>query len=1086
MFGLWTLTIIEEHGAPSAGQRKHMTQTRLVRSLRRLALVAVVGVVGLLGFSLTGEPPHLSPAVAPAAAANSPAATDGSEYDLTSLQMFRQVVVYIKDYYVDPKRIDPREMFVSALEQIEKATPEVLVEGKAKDGQVKVTVGAASRTFEFKDVESIWIIPHRIRPVFAFIQENLVDAKNKRDIEYAAINGMLSTLDPHSWLLKPDVYREMKLQTRGEFGGLGFVISMDEERLTVKKVLKNTPASRAGIKKSDHIARIDNESTINMDLNEAVSKLRGKPGTEVNIYVKRGEEAEKHHVLTRDLISIESVTSASLADGVGYVRLASFAGTTSRDLSAAIRELKAKAGGKLNGLVLDMRSNPGGLLEQAIQVTDQFVEEGTIVTTAGLMENGRSGKETRNRAPKQARNDGGEREFPIAVLVNSESASASEIVAGALKNLNRAVIVGRQTFGKGSVQVLYDLPPEPGSEDEAALKLTIQQYLTPGDKSIQEIGVTPDIELVPAVVSAKKTDLFAPPRLVREADLDKHFGNAFAPAVEAKAAVEQAAKDKPSESLRYLHVTKNKDKDGKENEDPDAEELASEEPDEEQIASDYQVEFARSLVLRAPRTDRLSMLAAAKPFLQERRTEEEQRIGRAISELGLDWSATKKAAVAPTATVEFSVNPPRPKAGTIVTLTTTVTNTGKAPFERLRGYTRCDAEKTAYQASCQLFARREFLFGKVDPGQKKSWSTQVKVPNHYPGVYEVLTLVLEDAHGTAPEARKVAVEVLEAPRPAFGFTYQVLDTDGLAQPGETVNVQVDVRNTGSGRSSKKTYVSLRNSQNDKVFMKKGRVVLGEMKPGETKSATLTLEVKDGVDLASGGVPLKLEIGDRDTLEFTIGKVVLPSLASAPAVVPAGGVAKAERERVAVRGGPVASAPVVSELKQGTSAPVSAKVGDWLRITWGEGRQGFVPAHDVAYGAQGTAPAPKSAVLMDHEPPTIALNGVEPAKAPVVTDAESFKLSGLASDPAGLVDVRVFVDNEKVLFRSPKTEGQAAAGKAPKLGFDTEFPLKVGNNLVFIVAREDEEFSSQRSVVIHRRPPSLADRAPTTPAPSKTR
>src|SRR5205823_3526333 len=329
------------------------------------------------------------------------------------------------------------------------------------ENRVRVTVGNASREFDYKDIDSIWQIPLKMHEVFSFVRDNLVTQSDQREIEYAAINGMLSTLDPHSWLLKPDVYKEMKVQTRGEFGGLGFVISMIEDKLTVRKVLKNTPAYKGGVKKGDVITQIDNDSTVSMELQEAVDRMRGKPGTKVSIWVAHKGAEPRRLDLTRALVTYETVISKLLDNGIGYVRLSGFSGTTTRDMMGAIRSMKQQNGGSLRGLVLDMRGNPGGLLEQAIQVSDAFVEEGTIVTTVGV--NGTL------REPKLARADGAEREFPMAVLISSESASASEIVAGALKNLNRAVIVGRQGFGKGSGQVLY------GFKDRA-----------PGDAAVRE------------------------------------------------------------------------------------------------------------------------------------------------------------------------------------------------------------------------------------------------------------------------------------------------------------------------------------------------------------------------------------------------------------------------------------------------------------------------------------------------------------------------------------------------------------------------------------------------------------------------
>lgn len=1040
----------------------------MIPILRRAFLALTATAVGMVGFSLVDEPRFSAPAAAQAAEPRGRTPKDG--YDLTQLELFRKVVVYVKDNYVDPRRIEPKEMFLSALESIEKQTAEVLVEGDAKAGRVKVKVGNAEREFEFKDVESIWMIPHRIRPILAFIQDNLVTsdkADKKREIEYAAINGMLTTLDPHSWLLKPDVYREMKLQTKGEFGGLGFVISMEEERLTVKKVLKNTPAFRAGIKKGDHIARIEDESTINMELNEAVSKLRGKPGTEVRLFVRRAKD-EKPYTLVRDLISIESVTSQLLDGGVGYVRLSSFAGTTARDLVNAIRELKSQNGGKLKGLVLDMRSNPGGLLEQAIQVADQFIEEGTLVTTAG-----ESGK---LREPKNARRLGTEREFPLVALVNSESASASEIVAGALKNHDRAVLIGRQTFGKGSVQVLYDLPDpssREGKREESALKLTIAQYLTPGDRSIQEIGVTPDIELLPARISEERVDLFAPPRILREADLDRHFANGFQPQLEAKKVVE--APDKPLETLRYLR----EEKPGAEARKGEAEALEEEEvveePDEEDVQRDYQIQFARDLVLRAPKTDRTSMLAAARGFLAERRAEEEAKIEKAMAALGVDWSVARKApGGAASSVVEMKASPARAVPGEPFKLTLTVQNTGEVPLERLRAWTRCDAERTAFQQLCSLLDRREFLLGKIPPGEKRSWSVPLKVRPHVPATQEVITVAFEEAHGNAPGDQVVEVQTAELPRPAFAFTYQVLDADGLAQPGETVDVQVDVQNTGAGRSSKATYVSLRNQANEKIFMKKGRVVLGEVKPGETKSAVLSLEVKPGLDNAAG-IPLRLEIGDRDMWEFTSGKISLPSLPAAPELKEGTGLVVLAQDATLLAA-PLADAPPVASARKGARLPVLARVGDYWKVEWTKSRFGFIEATAGTLAAKAAKPARpegKIAPLMARVPPVIALTAVETADGPVVVDGERFQITGTASDPAGLLDVRVFLDNEKIFFRT--APGGRKPDKPLRLPFQAEFALKPGNNMLLVVAREDDEFSTQRMLVIHRRGVAVAQR-----------
>src|SRR5712671_7928651 len=651
-----------------------------MRKPARLALLAPAAIVASL-LALSSDRGPLQAREARAAVEPQ----KDKNYDLASLEVFRKTIVQIKDNYVDPSRISPKEMFTSALEAVERQVAEVMVEvggppcddrpanrepgttlqgpanaapqggvleqnrsqaagcGHANpnlpEGKVRVTVGNATRDFDYRDVDNIWQIPLKMRDVFTFIKDNLVTQSDQREIEYAAINGMLSTLDPHSWLLKPEVYKEMKVQTRGEFGGLGFVISMIEDKLTVRKVLKNTPAWKGGVKKGDVITQIDNDSTVSMELQEAVDRMRGKPGTKVSIWVShKGTEARRLD-LTRALVTYETVISKLLDNGIGYVRLSGFSGTTTRDMMGAIRAMKQQNGGSLRGLVLDMRGNPGGLLEQAIQVSDAFVEEGTIVTTVGM--NGQL------REPKLARNDGGEREFPMAVLISSESASASEIVAGALKNLNRALIVGRQSFGKGSVQVLYDFPKKE-SGDESALKLTIAQYLTPGDVSIQEVGITPDIELVPARILKERIDLFAPPKTFREADYDKHFFNAFARDEEQAKAARERAQSKPFETLRFLKeetVKERKTREAIESGQAPEEDDSDDPSDEDGVTLDYQIEFCRDLVAQAATsTNRQEQLRQAKPFVEQRRAIEQEKVRKMLEGMGLNWSKSPQVA----------------------------------------------------------------------------------------------------------------------------------------------------------------------------------------------------------------------------------------------------------------------------------------------------------------------------------------------------------------------------------------------------------------------------------------------------------
>jgi len=613
---------------------------------------------------------------------------------------------------------------------------------------------------------------------------------------------------------------------------------MIDDRLTVRKVLHNTPAAKGGVKKGDVITQIDNDSTVSMELQEAVDHMRGKPGTKVSIYVQhKGAELKKLD-LVRALVTYETVVSKLLDSGIGYVRLSGFSGTTTRDMVAAIKAMKAQNNGTLKGLVLDLRGNPGGLLEQAIQVSDAFVKEGTIVTTVGV--NGTL------REPKLARNDGGEREFPMAVLISNESASASEIVAGALKNLNRAIIVGRQSFGKGSVQVLYDFKDRENG-DESALKLTIAQYLTPGDMSIQEVGITPDVELVPARILKDRIDLWAPPKTFREADYDKHFFNGFARDEEQAKAGRERVSQKPSESLRFVKEETAKEKKNREllesGQQPE-DDLADDEPsDDDGVQVDYQIEFCRDLLMTATSTDRRQQLTQSKPFVQQRRAQEQEKAKKQLEALGVNWAAAPASAAKAQPgqpKVQAEIKVPRTQAGQTMDLAITAHNTGTAPIWRLRAYTKSDDS---------VLDRREFVFGALQPGEKRTWTVPIKIPKYLPSRRDDIAVKWEDELGDKFDDAHAEADIAELPRPAFAWTWQVVSPDGLlhkGEKGEMTEIVVDVKNVGVGQAYE-AYAALHNLSEDKVNIRKGRTKLGLLKPGESKSATFVLEVKKGLE-----------------------------------------------------------------------------------------------------------------------------------------------------------------------------------------------------------------------------------------------
>ena len=335
------------------------------------------------------------------------------------------------------------------------------------------------------------------------IEKNYVEPIHPRKLIYGAIRGMVKTLDPHSSFMTKDEYQELMVETKGSFTGVGIEITIKDDMLTVVAPIEGSPAYKAGIKAGDKIIKIDDKSAKDMTLMDAVKNIRGPKGTKVKLTVFReGENKPLEFVITRDVIPLKSIRKYMLTHNIGYIRISSFQSNTTKELKKALDYLEK--GNKLKGLILDLRNDPGGLLNQAIKVSDLFLDSGIIVSTKGR-------KKSQNLVA-YAHSNIEKRDYPIVVLVNSGTASAAEIVAGALQDNKRALIVGTKTFGKGSVQTVIPL------SDGSALRLTTARYYTPSGKCIQITGIEPDIELeyVPPSKLKKKIKFF------REKDLGKN------------------------------------------------------------------------------------------------------------------------------------------------------------------------------------------------------------------------------------------------------------------------------------------------------------------------------------------------------------------------------------------------------------------------------------------------------------------------------------------------------------------------------------------------------------------------------------
>ncbi len=380
-----------------------------------------------------------------------------------------------------------------------------------------VAAPAASNEDTFRQLELFGDIFERVRSFY-------VDETADKDLIESAINGMLQSLDPHSSYLNEESFRDMQVQTRGEFGGLGIEVTLEQGFVKVITPIDDTPAARAGIETGDFITHLDGESVLGLNLADAVDKMRGRVGSDIKLTIRREGRQPFDVTVTRDVIRVQSVRSRVEGD-IGYLRITSFNEQTNIGVTREIAKLREELGDSMVGLVLDLRRNPGGLLDQAIKVSDAFLERGEIVSTRG-----RDDDDAQRFNAKPGDLISG---LPMVVLINGGSASASEIVAGALQDHRRAVIMGTQSFGKGSVQTIMPIP------GHGAMRLTTASYFTPSGRSIQKTGVTPDI-----VVKQARIETTDRPSRVREEDLrNARDGDAVKPDARDTGASEQNPTD---------------------------------------------------------------------------------------------------------------------------------------------------------------------------------------------------------------------------------------------------------------------------------------------------------------------------------------------------------------------------------------------------------------------------------------------------------------------------------------------------------------------------------------------------------------
>jgi carboxyl-terminal processing protease len=1031
-----------------------------MRRLRKtLILLGACSLALFLTISRRGDDLQLGTNASLSAAVHAGSAS----YDLAQAQIFTKTLYYVNNQYFDKTRLDPRRMLVGALDFLQRDVPEILVDRFPEQDpkQVTVRVNGEQKTFPVERVDSPWTLRSTLQDIFRFIQPRLQPvaakdlARHLVEIEMTATNGMLYTLDPHSVLLDVDSYKDMRTTTQGKFGGLGIFIEMDRKgRILVKKPMPDTPAMRAGLRPKDHIVRINNESTINMTLQEAVDRLRGDPGAPVDVYIDRANTPPaKKFTIVRDFIHPPAidppprVLTVPAAGGqpaakIGYFRVISFSANTESDLNRALAFFDRE---KVKGIIMDLRGNPGGLYDQAQKVADAFIESGVIVSMVGVGGAQRKDEHaTRN----------GDTKVPLAVLVSQNSASASEIVAGAIKNLDRGVVIGETTFGKGSVQMLFDIPsPVPfgdkPDDDKLGLKLTTAQYLTPGDTSIQGVGVTPDVELVRMRVEKTNDEawinLQSSTRRRQESDYEWHL---VSPSVRKDT--------RPEEVVSYLYVPsaaelrRKQDLDEIDTNSLDDDESDAAEPEEDRI--DFPITLARDLLAQARATRRQDLVNSSKALFDKVRADEDKRLAAALEKLGVDWSSGpgNEGLGEIQVTLAPAAGEAKVKAGGTIKIRGTVKNVGTTAVYRVRAVLRSDNS---------LFDENEMVFGKIAPGSSKTYDLTVKAPKSSLTRTDVIRAEMSGQGTLKANSPEMTLNIEGKAHPLFAYSYQTIDDvagnrDGQVQRGERVRTLVKVKNIGQGAALRTEAILRNGSGQEGILISSGRFETKELAPGASRTFTFVYEV--GSDYRGDEYQLDLVVADTVLGESVTDKIKVK-------LAPAGVAPSAEEQPVTItrseavlRQAPTDNALVVGYAPKGTAWKSTGRIGAFYRVEIESGRPAFVAAAEVAPGGSVHGSfVPKWQVT----PPVLTV------AAPTVVPGNTVHIKATASDDSEVKDVYIRVWNRDSKLPPKKVFYLPNKGDKKHLAFETDVPLWPGSNLVQVFARETNEIQSVQTVVV---------------------
>ncbi len=929
-------------------------------------------------------------------------------FEQSRFKTLSTVLFNVKNNYLDPDKILPGKMFSFALKNLEKTTPEIIT--TKKDNKFILGIKDLRHSFDLDKINTILDLYKNLHKAFKLITLNLSDIDHKQ-LEYNAIGGIMSTLDPHTSLLPPEIYREIKTGTRGSFNGIGIVLTKKDDFLTIISAIDETPAARAGIQTGDRIVKINGVSTVNICLNEAVNLLRGKPDTWVTLWISRENQPDlKRFRLKRTIIHVSSVNSKVINKKTGYVRITQFTKTTTKELQNHIKMLKEH---KVETIILDLYNNPGGLLKEAKKSADLFLDNGIIFSTVSS-----------NRQPENIQKALPENTIwkkRLIVLINEGSASAAEILAGSLRYNNRALIVGEKSFGKGSIQTVTE------NEDGSALKMTIAHYLSAGKYIIKSRGVNPHIVVRMIDVKNKNSPLFSTKSAKVIKYEDKQNLQKFSPRARPWSFIKVVNQQI---SISPLNET---------NSSPDS--LIK-------VLIEFSKEFEGEL------NDKDKVVSWFEKYNQRAMSTLFSLLGKN----GIDWSLdTNTGKPIFDSSIQFktgmSVIAGEKLKGKVV-----LRNLGTAPFSRLRLLIKKNEDSTY----------NEILIGKLFPGEKKeipfSYSVDISSPaTIWP--FKIKYLAEKDGKIFLNKTSNFNIRILPAPKPDFKVHYHLMDNlggngDGLCQYGEKLRFRLMITNKGEG-PGENTIINIIKNFKETIHFSKERFVFGRLLPGETRIQDLSFVVPP--DFTDNFLKFTIQIRDEISERETSFKVVVPvhNLQSSP--LNTTGYFKVKKKALIYNGMDKKSVGL-GIARAGSIFLIRGIRGKWIKILLSPERTAFILRSS---GKVNTII--DDSLLKPHWEPVYQVISPEIdiiTELPLLTSKDKAKIRAVISHPLHLKDVVVErVDEQGKYKKIAFIDGK----QKKKLQVEQMLQLEPGKNLIGITARASNKLEkSWNQYIIYKK------------------